>query len=601
MVMYCKPNSIIIISLITLLLPFSSMNFVISNIDELPETSYSSDSTESDNNAISELTAGDYHNCYLDEEDAIYCWGRNNFGQLGDGTNIDSPYPVKVIIPNGSTATSLTAGHAHTCAILDNESLYCWGRNHVGQLGDGTTLARNIPVLVNLPSERTAISVSSEGWHGCAILDNSSLYCWGNNNYGQLGDNTNCRYDDYSNGCNGNSGKSTPVHVANLPIDRLAVSVITGNLHTCAILDNASLYCWGNNDNGQLGDGTGISTCNIQTGICSLEAVAVSLPSGHSVISIDAGGYFNCIILDNGSLHCWGSNQEGQLGQGSISVSVLSPIEVSLPSGRLAISVSAGHYHTCIVLSDYELYCFGKNDWGALGDGSYIGRTSPVRVSLPSGSNTTYVSAGEIHTCAEVDNNSIYCWGMNTYYQIGDGTTSHRNIPVAVSLTDTDDDGFFDEYDSFPQNSTEWEDYDNDGIGNNADLDDDNDNWSDIDEINCNTQPLDPSSIPLDNDVDLLCDLIDEDDDNDGFEDIIDWAPLDPEEWLDSDGNGIGDNTDNYTVIVEDDLSILDPKLNLEETDNSELPELLISLSILISSIAILIASIALFRKYKLE
>jgi subtilisin-like proprotein convertase family protein len=236
----------------------------------------------------SSVSAGNYHTCAVLSDGSVYCSGYNYYGQLGDGNSghgFDSSTPVAVSLPSGRTASSVSAGDWHTCAVLDDGSAYCWGRNSVGQLGDGTTTTSSTPVAVSLPSGRTATSVSAGGYHTCAVLDDGSAYCWGDNSDGQLGDGT-------------TTDSSTPVAVS-LPSGLTATSVDLGEYHTCAVLDDASAYCWGWNFYGQLGDGT---TTDSST------PVAVSLPSGRTATSVDAGKYHTCAVLDDASAYCWGFN-----------------------------------------------------------------------------------------------------------------------------------------------------------------------------------------------------------------------------------------------------------------------------------------------------
>ncbi|SVB87742.1 uncharacterized protein METZ01_LOCUS240596, partial [marine metagenome] len=128
------------------------------------------------------VSNGYYHTCAVLDDGSLYCWGRNYNGQLGDGTTTDIPTPVQVSLPTGRTASSVSNGYYHTCAVLDDDSLYCWGQNWNGQIGDDTTTDSSTPVEVSLPTGRTASSVATGRYHTCAVLDDGSLYCWGDNN-----------------------------------------------------------------------------------------------------------------------------------------------------------------------------------------------------------------------------------------------------------------------------------------------------------------------------------------------------------------------------------------------------------------------------------
>ncbi|MDB3870679.1 hypothetical protein N9318_00005, partial [Euryarchaeota archaeon] len=357
--------------------------------------------------SIVDLSSGVQHSCSAYENSSLYCWGRNDYGQLGDGTTTDSSTPVQVTLPIGRTAVSVSLGSTHSCAVLDDDSIYCWGENGYSQLGDGTTTDSSTPVQVNLPSGRTAVSVTTGSYHTCAILDDASLHCWGRNNFGQLGDGT-------------TSSSSTPAQVS-LPSGRTVISADAGSQYTCAILDNALMYCWGYNGQGQLGIG---STSSSST------PVQVSLPSGHTVTSISVGHALTCAILNDGSMYCWGYNNNGGVGDGT-TTDRSSPVEVSLPISMTATSVSARTYHACAILDTSSLYCWGGNNGGALGNGVNYGQsTTPAQVISLSGSTVISVSTGDTHTCAVVATASPYCWGNNDYGQVGDGTTTKRNTPV---------------------------------------------------------------------------------------------------------------------------------------------------------------------------
>jgi len=247
------------------------------------------------------------------------------------------------------TDTTLSTGNSHTCAILDNGSLKCWGSDADGQLGDGgTNTDKNTPVSVSLGTGRTAVAVSAGYSHTCAILDDGSLNCWGYDVYGQLGDG------------GSNSDKTTPVSVS-LGTGRTAVAVSAGGLHTCAILDDGSLKCWGSDAYGQLGDGGWNSA--------KTTPVSVSLGTGRTAVAVSAGRYHTCAILDDGSLKCWGYGGHGQVGDGGSNTITNTPVSVSLGTGRTAVAVSAGGLHTCAILDDGSLKCWGRDTYGQLGDG----------------------------------------------------------------------------------------------------------------------------------------------------------------------------------------------------------------------------------------
>jgi alpha-tubulin suppressor-like RCC1 family protein len=294
-------------------------------------------------------------------------------------------------------------GGEHTCALLNTGGVKCWGYNYYGQLGDGTTTNRYIPVSVSsLTSGVTAISAGR--YHTCALLNTGGVKCWGYNGTGQLG-----------NGYN--NDRSTPVDVSGLTAGVTAISAAHG--HTCALLNTGGVKCWGNNSYGQLGNGT---TSNRYT------PVSVSgLITG--VNAIAAGGGYTCALLNTGGVKCWGQNSYGQLGDGSTTDRYTAVSVSGLASGVTAIS--AGSLHTCALLNTGGVKCWGRNYYGQLGDVSTTDRYAPVSVSgLTAGVNAIAADGGR--TCALLNSGALKCWGDNYYGQLGDGSSSNQLTPTSV-------------------------------------------------------------------------------------------------------------------------------------------------------------------------
>ena len=228
---------------------------------------YVLDSRDHNSNKIA---SGANHNCAILDDGSVSCWGYNGQGQLGDGTTTSRNTPTQTSsLGTDRTAVAITAGSDHTCAILDDGSVSCWGYNGYGRLGDGTTTNRNTPTQTSsLGTDRTAVAITAGAYHTCAILDDGSVSCWGWNNHGQLGDGT-------------NTDRNTPTQTSSLGTDRTAVAITVGTFHTCAILDDGSVSCWGYNGYGQLGDGTTTDrNTPTQTSSLGTDRTAVAITAG---------------------------------------------------------------------------------------------------------------------------------------------------------------------------------------------------------------------------------------------------------------------------------------------------------------------------------
>jgi hypothetical protein len=238
-----------------------------------------------------QVSAGGRHTCAVTPAGAVKCWGRNAEGQLGDGTSVNRSVPTQVVgLTSG--AASVSVGGNFTCAVTTAGALLCWGHNNFGQLGDGTTTQRNIPVAVSGLGSGVA-SASAGMHHTCAVTAAGALRCWGLNSNGELGDGTTAQ-------------RHTPVTVSGLGSGVAGVSAGAG--HTCARTSAGAAWCWGQNADGQLGDGT--------TAARSIPVAVSGL--GQGVTSVSASGWHACAMTTAGDLRCWGRNGHGQLGDGTI-------------------------------------------------------------------------------------------------------------------------------------------------------------------------------------------------------------------------------------------------------------------------------------------
>lgn len=351
---------------------------------------------------VAAISSSDFHACALLTGGEVKCWGKNEYGQLGNGTTVDNYTPGTVSgLPAGIRAVS--AGYRKTCAITAEGALKCWGDNRYGQLGDGTTSNRSTPVdVTGLTSDISA--VSTVGWHTCALNSFGGIQCWGANIYGQLGDGTDVN-------------RSRPVDAAGLTGGIREVS--TGVYHRCFLTGIGGVKCAGRNNNGQLGNGT---TADSLTPV-----QAAGLTGG--IRAITAEGDHSCALTSSGGVKCWGNNADGQLGDGTLTTR-LSPVDVAgLESG--VVAVSAGMAHTCALTSTGGVKCWGRGGNGQLGDGKRIDSAEPVDVTGLTG-GVKAIEAGLNFTCAVTTNGAAKCWGINGYGQLGDSTLSMRPSPVDV-------------------------------------------------------------------------------------------------------------------------------------------------------------------------
>ena len=354
---------------------------------------------------VKAIAAGNNYTCALTSAGGVACWGANFYGQLGNGTTTNSATPVAVqgFFPT-SDVTAITAGQEQTCALTSAGTAWCWGWNAYGQLGNGTTTNSATPVAVGgLPGAVKAIVAGYE--HTCALTQAGAVWCWGFNRSGQLGNGT-------------RTDSSVPAAVGGL---LSGVTAIAAGDHTCALTSAGAVWCWGANTLGELGNGTTTSSD-------TPEAVR-GLPS--DVTAIAAGGAHTCALTSAGAMWCWGANRAGQLGDGTTTPSDVRVAVDGLPSGVTAIA--AGGIHTCALTSAGAVWCWGANSAGQLGDGTRTDRSVPVAVSGLPPLGVTAIAAGGNHTCALTSAGAVWCWGANRAGQLGDGTTTNRSVPVAVS------------------------------------------------------------------------------------------------------------------------------------------------------------------------
>jgi len=349
------------------------------------------------------LTSMTRHTCGLDrDQGTVWCWGRNNYGQLGTGDTRAHRKPARVA--SLTTVATVAAGGRHSCALKQDGSVWCWCKNSSGQLGDGSKKDRHAPVRVVGLKPAKGLDVGSN--HSCALLRDGSVWCWGDNRYGQLG-----------NGAR-SKGRTKPAHVAGL---KKAVVLVVGGFHSCGVDTGGHAWCWGRNDIGQLG----IGTTDTQ-----LSPKQITKLSG--IKSITAGGAHTCALDSKANPWCWGNNASGQLGDTTARLR-FEPVKVVGLSAVATISAGGGYLggHTCAADTQGNLWCWGNNLSGQLGHSEPAdAHQKPKRLELIG--NVTQVEAGGRHTCAIQKSGTVRCWGRNTDGQLGDGTIQDHPKPTKI-------------------------------------------------------------------------------------------------------------------------------------------------------------------------
>ena len=347
---------------------------------------------------IAAVSAGGLHTCALTTSGGVQCWGRNNSGQLGNGTPGDSAIPVDVVgLETGVVA--IASGAIHTCALTTEGGVQCWG------MINPNSSTTPLPVA----GLETGVSAISGGFHtACALMTSGRVKCWGQNQFGELGDGTTTPSD-------------TPVDVLEEPdgpplSGAVAISA-GGDSHTCVLTAVGGVKCWGSNSSGQLGDGT-INSRTTPVDVVGLDS---------AVAAVAAGAAHTCVLTDTGGAKCWGYNSFGGLGNGEATFApTITPQDVlGLETGVAAISPAGTGAHTCALLVTGGVKCWGYNFFGQVGDGTEgpgAERLTPVDV-LGLSSGVVAVSAGALHTCALTDTGAVTCWGAaepGNFGQTGD-------------------------------------------------------------------------------------------------------------------------------------------------------------------------------------
>ena len=475
------------------------------------------------------LATGNSHTCAILENGSAMCWGLDNYGQLGDGgdaTNLIKPTSF-VSIDGGQTVAQIYARQLRTCIVLDDNSASCWGFNEDGQAGDDSTNTYKSPsVKVEFPQGKGVKSMGMGLKHTCAILEDDTLTCWGLDSHGALG-----------NGDSDTSDKYTPQTITT-PSDRKVVKVEPGETHTCILLDDGGVMCWGRDNVGQLGNGDTSDTIHAPSS-------NVELPEGRAATDLSVGNHHSCALLDNGSITCWGLNNYGQLGENTTTNRPI-PVYAHLPTGSPAVSVSVGPHSSCAILENSSVYCWGHNNYGRLGIG-VTGGIYQLPMFVEGATDVVDLSLDYDHTCALSENGSISCWGRSKYGPLGIGPSGDINTPQPVDYNISPF-----AYLTGPAPQGDWED--ETGLRGRATAPE-NDIWkieikapesAEMSMYNLQITLLKIGGIRETIVVENAIQIIERDSDGDGTVDSLDAFPNDATETTDSDGDGVGDNTDAY-------------------------------------------------------
>lgn len=386
------------------------------------------------------VTVGQFYNiqgsvnsfCALDTNGTVYCWGNNGSGQVGNGTYNNESHPTAVYNPNNIVFKSLTGFNYNFCATDESKNLYCWGGGSYGQIGNGYGRNESSPSKVQLPIDDvtqetvtfTSISIGNNSI--CGVGTNKHVYCWGNNQYGQIG-----------NGTNTNALVPTQIVMADSSAESEDfVEVATnyyGNGSTCAVASSGNVYCWGGGLHGALGNG---STSNVN------KATLVTMPTnGDKFKHIIGMGNGNCVLTTTNTVYCWGYNNSGEGGNGINYADILTPTAIAMPQlddgEPESFATMTTSVNTACAISNWGIsYCWGFGWNGQRGDGLTSNLNVPVKPQLPNQVYSISSSYYQNATLCAIDiNHQVYCWGYGIYGQIGNGTTSDATTPMPISLS----------------------------------------------------------------------------------------------------------------------------------------------------------------------
>jgi alpha-tubulin suppressor-like RCC1 family protein len=353
---------------------------------------------------VTSIVAGHEHTCALMSDYGVRCWGSNAYGQLGLGTADASPHPQPIAVPCLSGVKQVAAGKSHTCALNAEGEVFCWGRNHEGQLGTGDFSAYTSPQKVKMLDPAQEITAGDD--FTCARMNlGDTAFCWGANGRKQLG-----------------SGFPDPS--SSIPIGALlnnSTVIAAGSEHACALHNEGQLACWGKNTDGQAGVDPAIETEVDQPTPIMIATAPVQLAMG---------GVHSCALASDKLAYCWGSNSDGQLDPGAATPYHFVPEPVSFPTETLLSAIALGGHHSCAIQDEEKaVFCWGKNSSGQLGAGNFDLASDPVPVMLAAEGGVKALALGFAHSCA-LAQNAVKCWGDNAAGQLGVSVLEPAATPV---------------------------------------------------------------------------------------------------------------------------------------------------------------------------
>ena len=374
------------------------------------------------------IAAGNAHACTIQAGKA-YCWGSNASGQLGNGTTLASTVPVPVYtggVLAGKTLSQIVGGFSHTCALDTTGAVYCWGLDSSGQLGNNSTAQSLVPVAVTTSgvlSGKTITQIAAGNSHTCALDTTGTAYCWGANGNGQLGNNSTTK-----------STVPVPVTASGVLAGKTLSQVTAGFGHTCALDTTGTAYCWGANGNGQLGNS---STTQSLVPV-AVTTSGVLAGKTLTQLAADQNGQYTCALDSAGAAYCWGAASFGQLGNGGVASVPGVPVAVvtsGVLAGKVLTQIATGSGSTCALASTGAAYCWGQGVDGELGNGAAANSNVPVAVTMTgalAGQTLGQISLGTNFACALSATGIVYCWGAGSSGQLGNNSSAQSLVPVAA-------------------------------------------------------------------------------------------------------------------------------------------------------------------------